>query len=180
MYRDRPVHRRLAVMIEREAKIAREAWGLSMDASDYARLDVMSLRTTLVAQSALILELQSADHKRITELLASDHKRQVQLIKTLRLLKGLQTQMVEFQRQHGPAEGLSQPDASGEGGEVLELVMCVAMLCSLLSIYGLFPKLADCIDLLFCLVTSIGLLFWKYLPCSHTKITGYIPASMAL
>ncbi|GJV13907.1 hypothetical protein Tco_1355448 [Tanacetum coccineum] len=62
LYRDRHVHRRLAVMIEREAKMAREAWGLSMDASDYARSDVMSLRTTVVAQSALISELQSADH----------------------------------------------------------------------------------------------------------------------
>ncbi|GJU38555.1 hypothetical protein Tco_1191512 [Tanacetum coccineum] len=62
-------------------------------------------------------KLQSADHRRqrvITELLASDHKRQVQLTKTLRLLKGLQTQMVELQRQHGPAEGPSQPDAPGE------------------------------------------------------------------
>ncbi|GJU87417.1 hypothetical protein Tco_1294963 [Tanacetum coccineum] len=119
LYRDRPVHRRLAVMIEREAKMAREAWGLSMDASDYARSDVMSLRTTVVAQSALISELQSADHRRqrvISELLTSDHKRQVQLTKTLRLLKGLQTQMVEFQRQHGPAEGPSQPDAPGEAG----------------------------------------------------------------
>ncbi|GKG28102.1 hypothetical protein Tco_0406429, partial [Tanacetum coccineum] len=55
---------------EREAKMA---WRLSMDASDYARSDVMSLRTTVVAQSALISELQSADHRRqraITELLA--------------------------------------------------------------------------------------------------------------
>ncbi|GJS35924.1 hypothetical protein Tco_0534306 [Tanacetum coccineum] len=119
LYRDRPVHRRLAVMIEREAKMAREAWGLSMDSSDYARSDVMSLRTTVVAQSALISELQSADHRRqrvISELLASDHKRQVQLTKTLRLLKGLQTQMVEFQRQHGPAKGPAQPDAPGEAG----------------------------------------------------------------
>ncbi|GJX28570.1 hypothetical protein Tco_0236649, partial [Tanacetum coccineum] len=110
-------HRRLAVMIEREAKMAREAWGLYMDSSDYARSDVMSLRTTVVVQSALISELQSADHRRqraITDLLASDHKRQVQLTKTLRLLKGLQTQMVELQRQHGPAEGPSQPDAPGE------------------------------------------------------------------
>ncbi|GJV18089.1 hypothetical protein Tco_1363412 [Tanacetum coccineum] len=117
LYRDRPVHRRLAVMIEREAKMAREAWGLSIDASDYARSDVMSLRTTVVAQSALILELQSADHKRqrvISELLTSDHKRQVQLTKTLRLLKGLQTQIVEFQRQYGPAEGPSQPDYAKE------------------------------------------------------------------
>ncbi|GJX50997.1 hypothetical protein Tco_0277842 [Tanacetum coccineum] len=117
LYRDRPAHRRLAVMIEREAKMAREAWGLSVDASDYACLDVMSLHTTVVAQSALISELQSADHRRqraITELLASDHKRQVQLTKTLRLLKGLQTQVVELRRQHGPAEGPSQPDAPEE------------------------------------------------------------------
>ncbi|GKG48832.1 hypothetical protein Tco_0512979, partial [Tanacetum coccineum] len=40
LYRDRPVHRRLAIMIEREARMAHEAWGLSMDASDYARSDV--------------------------------------------------------------------------------------------------------------------------------------------
>ncbi|GKC81702.1 hypothetical protein Tco_1137419, partial [Tanacetum coccineum] len=84
LYRDRHVHCRLAVIIEKEAKMAHEAWGLSMDVSDYARSDVMSLRTM------------------------------VQLTKTLRLLKGLQTQMVEFQRQHGPAEGPSQPDVPGE------------------------------------------------------------------
>nr|GFC17435.1 hypothetical protein [Tanacetum cinerariifolium] len=46
LYRDRPVHHRLKVMIEREARMAREAWGLSMDARDNARSDVMSLRTT--------------------------------------------------------------------------------------------------------------------------------------
>ncbi|GKG18876.1 hypothetical protein Tco_0375975 [Tanacetum coccineum] len=95
-------------MIEREAKMAREAWGLSMDASDYAHLDVMSLRTTIVGQRALISELQSADQRRqgvIKELLAADHQRQVQLTKALKLLKGLQTQMAEFQRQHGPAKG---------------------------------------------------------------------------
>ncbi|GKB56547.1 hypothetical protein Tco_0912733, partial [Tanacetum coccineum] len=51
---DRPVHRRLAVMIEIEAKMA----------NDYARSDVMSLRTTVVAQSALVSELQSAYHRR--------------------------------------------------------------------------------------------------------------------
>ncbi|GJY41071.1 hypothetical protein Tco_0428341 [Tanacetum coccineum] len=99
LYRDRPVHHLLAMMVEREreAKMARRAWGLSMDASDYACSDVMSLRTTVVAQSALISELQSADHRRqwvISELLASDHRRQVQLTETLRLLKGLQTQML--------------------------------------------------------------------------------------
>ncbi|GJT23666.1 hypothetical protein Tco_0893603 [Tanacetum coccineum] len=113
LYRDRPVYRRLAVLIEREARMAHEAWGLSMDAS----ADVMSLHTTVVAQSALISELQSADHRRqgvIKELWASDHKRQVQLTKALQLLKGLQTQMTEFQRQLGPVKGPNKPDAPGE------------------------------------------------------------------
>nr|GEZ23558.1 hypothetical protein [Tanacetum cinerariifolium] len=57
LYKDRPVHRHLAVMIEKEAKMAREAWGLSMDASNNAHSDVMSLHTTLVAHHALILDL---------------------------------------------------------------------------------------------------------------------------
>ncbi|GKA23344.1 hypothetical protein Tco_0709306 [Tanacetum coccineum] len=70
LYRDRPAHRRLAVMIEREAKMAREAWGLSVDASDYAHNRRQGV---------------------IKELWASDHKRQVQLTKVLELLKGLQT-----------------------------------------------------------------------------------------
>nr|GEW55706.1 hypothetical protein [Tanacetum cinerariifolium] len=78
-------------------QMACEAWGQSMDASDNARSDVMSLRTTLVAHHALILDLQAADRRRqgvIKELLVADHKRQVQLTKALRLLKGLPTQMI--------------------------------------------------------------------------------------
>nr|GEV87270.1 hypothetical protein [Tanacetum cinerariifolium] len=99
LYRDRPIHHRLAVMIEREARMARKAWGLSMDASDNAHSDVMSLHTTLVGNHALILDLQAAYRRRqgvIKDLLATDHKRQVQLTKALRLLKGLQTQMIDF------------------------------------------------------------------------------------
>ncbi|GJR08513.1 hypothetical protein Tco_0791165 [Tanacetum coccineum] len=139
LYRDRPVHRRLAVMIEREAKMAREAWGLSMDASDYARSDVMSLRTTVVAQSALISELQSADHRRqrvISELLASDHKRQVQLTKTLRLLKGLQTQMVEFQRQHGPAKEHSLMHQEADSSSL----NCYVYYACILSVIWVIPS----------------------------------------
>nr|GEU42876.1 hypothetical protein [Tanacetum cinerariifolium] len=86
LYRDRHVHRCLAVMIEIEARMACEAWGLSMDASDNAHSDVMSLRTTLVAQHALILDLHATDRRRhevIKELLAADHKRRVQLTKAL-------------------------------------------------------------------------------------------------
>nr|GEV09356.1 hypothetical protein [Tanacetum cinerariifolium] len=102
LYRDRLVHRHLAVMIEGKVRMAREAWGLSMDASDNAHSDVMSLHTTRQGV--------------IKELLAADHKRQVQLTKALRLLKGLQTQMIEFQKHHRPAKGRAQPDAPGEAG----------------------------------------------------------------
>nr|GEW77070.1 reverse transcriptase domain-containing protein [Tanacetum cinerariifolium] len=61
--------------------------------------------------------MPAADRRRqrvIKELLAADHKRQVQLTKALRLLKGLHTQMIKFQRHHGPAKGPAQPDAPGE------------------------------------------------------------------
>ncbi|GJT36646.1 hypothetical protein Tco_0927065 [Tanacetum coccineum] len=93
------------VMVEREAWMAREAWGFSMDVSDDARSHVLALRTTVVEQRALISGLQAADHQR-----------QVQLTMALQLLKGLQTQMAEFQRQQGPAEGPAQPDAPEEAG----------------------------------------------------------------
>ncbi|GJR77685.1 hypothetical protein Tco_0090050 [Tanacetum coccineum] len=104
LYRDRPIHHHLAVMVEREAWMAREAWGFSMDVSDDTCSHVLALRTTVVEQRALISGLQAADHQR-----------QVQLTMALKLLKGLQTQMAEFQRQQGPAEGPAQPDAPRAG-----------------------------------------------------------------
>ncbi|GJX00315.1 putative reverse transcriptase domain-containing protein [Tanacetum coccineum] len=58
--------------------MSQEAWGRSMDASDMASAEVMSLRTTVLAQQSEIRELQSADRRRqtvITEMLAADHRR---------------------------------------------------------------------------------------------------------
>ncbi|GKF37836.1 hypothetical protein Tco_0114594, partial [Tanacetum coccineum] len=48
----------------------------------------MALRSVVMGQQAVISQLQAADR--------------------------LQTQMAEFQKQHGPAKGLAQPDAPGE------------------------------------------------------------------
>ncbi|GJY51358.1 hypothetical protein Tco_0442205, partial [Tanacetum coccineum] len=59
LFRDRRAHARTARLMETEA-----AWGRSMDASDLARVEVMSLRTTVLAQQSHIRELQSADHRR--------------------------------------------------------------------------------------------------------------------
>ncbi|GJV28231.1 hypothetical protein Tco_1384679 [Tanacetum coccineum] len=101
LFRDRRAHARTARLMETEARMSREAWGRSMDASDLARAEVMSLRTTMLAQQSEIRELQSADRRRqtvITEMLAADHKRRVQLTKALKLVKRLHTQMAELQR----------------------------------------------------------------------------------
>ncbi|GJV65629.1 hypothetical protein Tco_1476457 [Tanacetum coccineum] len=100
--RDRRAHARTTLLIEREARMSREAWGRSMYASDLARSEVMSLRTIVLGQQAVITELQAADRRRhaaIIELLATDRRRQAQFIEALKLLKALKTQMTEFQRQ---------------------------------------------------------------------------------
>ncbi|GKB66946.1 reverse transcriptase domain-containing protein, partial [Tanacetum coccineum] len=74
LYRDRHAHARTALLMKREARMSREAWGRSIDASDLARSEVMSLRTTVLGQQAVITELQAADRRRqasITKLLAA-------------------------------------------------------------------------------------------------------------
>ncbi|GJV72046.1 hypothetical protein Tco_1492041 [Tanacetum coccineum] len=119
LFRDRRAHARTARLIETEARMSREAWGRSIDASDLARAEVMSLHTQVVAQHAVITELQAADRKRqavITEMLEAYRRRQKQFIEALKLLKRLQTQMTEFERQQGPAKGPAQPDAPEEAG----------------------------------------------------------------
>ncbi|GKC91715.1 hypothetical protein Tco_1152364 [Tanacetum coccineum] len=108
LFRERPAHARTARHMKTEARISREAWGRSMDASDLARVEVMSLRTTMLAQQSQIRELQSADRRRqtvISEILAADHRRQKQVTEALKLIKRLQTQMAEFEREQGPAKG---------------------------------------------------------------------------
>ncbi|GJV15234.1 hypothetical protein Tco_1360557 [Tanacetum coccineum] len=108
LFRDRPYHRRTALLMEEEARVSRIAWAQSMDASDKARSEGMSLQTTVIAQQSEITELQAVNRRRqaaITEMLTANRRRQKQLIEALKLLKKLQAQMTEFQRQQGPANG---------------------------------------------------------------------------
>ncbi|GJT54967.1 hypothetical protein Tco_0990021 [Tanacetum coccineum] len=80
--------------MDREIMRDLERDGRSMDASDLARSEVMTLRTQVVAHQAVIAELQAADRRgqaAITEMLAADHRRQAQFIEALKLLKRLQT-----------------------------------------------------------------------------------------
>ncbi|GJX75964.1 hypothetical protein Tco_0322775 [Tanacetum coccineum] len=92
LFRDRCAHARTAKLMETEARMSREAWGRSMDATDRRRQTV------------------------ITEMLAADHKRQKQLTEAQKLIKRLQTQMAEFERQQGPAKGPAQPELPEEAG----------------------------------------------------------------
>ncbi|GJS61925.1 hypothetical protein Tco_0656709 [Tanacetum coccineum] len=114
LFRDRRAHAHTRHLMETEARMSREAWGRSMDASDLARAEVMSLRTTVHAQMSEITELQSADRSRrraisdlletdrgrreeMRELRAADRARQQQIIQTLTVMQTLQREMIPLQ-----------------------------------------------------------------------------------
>nr|GEW36708.1 hypothetical protein [Tanacetum cinerariifolium] len=59
--RDRRAHARTTRIMKTEARLSRQAWGQSMVASDTSRVEVMSLRTTMLAQQSGITRLWAAD-----------------------------------------------------------------------------------------------------------------------
>ncbi|GJY99964.1 hypothetical protein Tco_0517394 [Tanacetum coccineum] len=66
-----------------------------------------------MAQQFEITELQAADRRRqavITDLLKADYQRQRQLVETIKIVKSLKTQMIELQRQQGPAKDHVEPE----------------------------------------------------------------------
>nr|GFD35192.1 hypothetical protein [Tanacetum cinerariifolium] len=70
-------------LMETEARMYREAWVRSTDASDLIHGEVMSLRTTVLGQMSEIKELQAADRRRqtvISELLRTDHRGSTKII----------------------------------------------------------------------------------------------------
>nr|GEZ80443.1 hypothetical protein [Tanacetum cinerariifolium] len=70
-------------LMETEAKMSREAWVRSTDASDLVCGEVMSLRTTILGQMKKIRKLQAADRRRqtvISELLRTYHRRSTEII----------------------------------------------------------------------------------------------------
>ncbi|GJS17321.1 hypothetical protein Tco_0411793 [Tanacetum coccineum] len=114
LFRDRRGHAHTRLLMETEARMSREAWVRSMDASNLARAEVMSLRTTVHAQMLEITELQSTDHNRrraildlletdrgrreeMRELRAADRTQQQQIIQTLTIMQTLQREMIPLQ-----------------------------------------------------------------------------------
>nr|GFA15337.1 hypothetical protein [Tanacetum cinerariifolium] len=78
LFRDRREHAYTRHLMETEARMSRESWVRSTDASDLVRGEVMSLRTTVLGQMTEIRELHAADRRRhtvILELLRTDHRR---------------------------------------------------------------------------------------------------------
>ncbi|GKA16505.1 hypothetical protein Tco_0696252 [Tanacetum coccineum] len=105
LFRDRHAHAHTALLMEREARLSREVWGRSMDASDTTRSEVRALRTTILAQQTEIAALR-----------AVDRARQAQLVETLRLMSTLQTQVTALQGQQGPVSGPAKPEILEEAG----------------------------------------------------------------
>nr|GEU64189.1 reverse transcriptase domain-containing protein [Tanacetum cinerariifolium] len=110
LFRDRHAHAYTCHLMETEARLSREAWVQSMDSSDFARGEVMSLRTTVLGQRTKIRKLHAADRRRqimTSEMLKADHRRfakirglrtidrtrQQQLIQTLTVMQSLQRQV---------------------------------------------------------------------------------------
>ncbi|GJT65647.1 hypothetical protein Tco_1017127 [Tanacetum coccineum] len=135
LFRDRRAHARTARLMKTEARMSREAWGRSMDTSDLARAEVMSLRTTVLAQMSKIRELHDADRRRqavisemlkagqrrsaeMRELRTTNHTRQQQLIQTLTVMQPLQREVTLLlgQGQQGPVGGPAQPELPEEAG----------------------------------------------------------------
>nr|GEV28006.1 hypothetical protein [Tanacetum cinerariifolium] len=136
LFRDRRTHAYTRQLMETEARLSREAWVRSMDASNLARDEVMPLRTTVLGQMIEIRELHATDRRRqivTSKMLRADHRRFTEIrrlrtadricdsptgtgdipTRTGDILTGIVTAL---QRQQGPAGGPTQPKLPEEAG----------------------------------------------------------------
>nr|GFB63477.1 hypothetical protein [Tanacetum cinerariifolium] len=91
LFRDRRAHAYTRHLMETEARLSREAWVRSTDASDLIRGEVMLLRATVPSQMTEIRKLHAADRRRrivISELLRADHRRSTEIIELRTALQG--------------------------------------------------------------------------------------------
>nr|GEW63030.1 putative reverse transcriptase domain-containing protein [Tanacetum cinerariifolium] len=93
LHRDGHAHARTARLIETEARLSSEAWVQSIDTSDIARTEVMSLRTTVLAHQSKIAVLRT-----------SDYILKTQLAEALTLLRTLQNRCQHCRDDEDPLE----------------------------------------------------------------------------
>nr|GEV55029.1 zinc finger, CCHC-type [Tanacetum cinerariifolium] len=129
LFRDRRAHAYTRHLMETEARMSREAWVRSTDASDLVRGEVMSLRTTVLGQMTEIKELQAVDRRRqtvISELLRTDHRRSTEITELRTALQGqmtvLQAQVTALQGQQGLAGGPTQPELPEEAVSINSII----------------------------------------------------------
>nr|GEW96028.1 hypothetical protein [Tanacetum cinerariifolium] len=92
LFRDRRAHAYTRHLMETETRLSREAWVRSIDASDLARGEVMSLCTTVMGQTTEIRELHVADRRRqivTSEMRRANHRRFAEIRWILRILTGI-------------------------------------------------------------------------------------------
>ncbi|GKG14218.1 hypothetical protein Tco_0353818 [Tanacetum coccineum] len=106
LFRDKRAHTYTRHQIETEARLSREAWRRSMDASDIARGEVMSLCTTVLGQMSESRELHAVDRRR-QDVTSKMLKGQVTTLQGQ--VAVLQGQVTALQGQQGPVGGLAQP-----------------------------------------------------------------------
>ncbi|GJS27395.1 putative reverse transcriptase domain-containing protein [Tanacetum coccineum] len=118
--RDRRAHAYTRHLMETEARLSREAWRRSMDASDLARGEVMSLCTTVLGQMSEIRELHAADRRRqavTSEMLKADHRRSAEMRELRTADRTRQQQLIQtLTGQQGPVGGPAQPELPEEAG----------------------------------------------------------------
>nr|GFC33335.1 hypothetical protein [Tanacetum cinerariifolium] len=112
LFRDRRAYAYTRHLMETEARLSREAWVRSTDASGLVHGEVMSLRTTVLGQMTEIRELHAADRRRqivISEMLRADHRRSIEIIELRTALQGqvtaLQRQVIALQAQVTALQG---------------------------------------------------------------------------
>ncbi|GKE29474.1 putative reverse transcriptase domain-containing protein, partial [Tanacetum coccineum] len=109
--------------METEARLSREAWRRLMDASDLARGEVMSLRTTVLGQMSEIRELHAADHMRqavILEVLKADQRRSAEMRELRTTDRTRQQQLIQtltVMIDQGVTSALAARDANMNGDD---------------------------------------------------------------
>ncbi|GKB00990.1 hypothetical protein Tco_0829034 [Tanacetum coccineum] len=120
LFRDRRAHAYTRHLMETKARLSREAWRRSMDASDLAHGEVMSMRTTILGQMLEIRELHADDRRRqvvTSEMLKADHRRSVEMRELRTADHTRQQQLIQtLIGQQGPAGGPAQLELPKEAG----------------------------------------------------------------
>nr|GFB36861.1 hypothetical protein [Tanacetum cinerariifolium] len=106
LFRDRRAHAYTRHLMETEARMSRESWVRSTDASDLVRGEVM--------RQIVISELLRADHRRSTEIIELRTAIQGQVTALQGQVIALQAQVTALQGQQGLTGGPTQPELPEE------------------------------------------------------------------